>query len=72
MGRIITCATVHLPFSPAGRSAERMRGDEGVFAANSEPVAPLIRHFVPPSPRWGEEGARRLSCETAYKREGFL
>src|SRR5215217_4796966 len=44
-------------FSPAGRSAERMRGDEGVFAARSEPAVPLIRPFGPPSPRWGEEGA---------------
>ncbi|KQV39204.1 glutamyl-Q tRNA(Asp) ligase [Rhizobium sp. Root268] len=43
------------PFSAAGRrSGRRMRGDEGVFAANSEPAGPLIRPFGPPSPRGGE------------------
>ncbi|OJT99100.1 MAG: hypothetical protein BGN83_01735 [Rhizobium sp. 63-7] len=42
-------------FSPAGRSAERMRGDEGVFAADSKQAAPLIRRYAPPSPQ-GEKG----------------
>ena len=50
-------------FSPAGRSAERMRGDEGGFRGAGAkvrwPSAPLIRRFTPPSPRWGEEGGRR-------------
>ena len=57
-------------FSPAGRSAERMRGDEGV--AISAPAVPLIRRFAPPSPRRGEEGASRKSiCNNpAVHREG--
>ncbi len=59
-------------FSPAGRSAERMRGDEGVFSAISAPAAPLIRPSGPPSPRRGEEGASRKSiCNSpAVHREG--
>ncbi len=45
-------------FSPAGRSAERMRGDEGGerHILDSR-IDPLIRPFAPPSPRGGEEGA---------------
>jgi hypothetical protein len=35
-------------FSPAGRSAERMRGDEGVFSAISAPAVPLIRRSACP------------------------
>ena len=46
-----------LPLLPSGRSAERMRGDEGAARHNFCASPPLIRPCGPPSPRWGEEGA---------------
>ncbi|MDQ0321040.1 monoamine oxidase [Pararhizobium capsulatum DSM 1112] len=54
--------TANSLFSPAGRSAERMRGDEG--AANSEPAAPSSA-LRAPSPRWGEEGASGAVTENS-------
>ena len=47
---------------PTGRSAERRRGDEGAARHIKSAWLPLIRPFGPPSPRWGEAGARR-SCQ---------
>ena len=53
-------------FSPAGRSAGRMRGDEGVVRHSLSLGLPLIRPLGPQSPRWGEERSPMALCAGCF------
>src|SRR5215217_719715 len=54
------------PTSPAGRSAERMRGDEGVLRQTLDSRESPSSALRAPSPRWGEEGEHHFTQEFGF------